>query len=73
LDLFIFELIKLILNYFYFFFKFIIVSLKDGMYTNANVLFRTRLIDGVSTIERFDTTNKKNQNEKSDQNNGKTK
>lgn len=43
------------------------------MYTNANVLFRTRLIDGVSTIERFDTTNKKNQNEKSDQNNGKTK
>ncbi|KAI8621409.1 condensin subunit [Chytriomyces sp. MP71] len=33
--------------------QFILVSLKDGMYTNANVLFRTKFRDGVSTIERF--------------------
>ncbi|KAJ3080512.1 Structural maintenance of chromosomes protein 2, partial [Rhizoclosmatium hyalinum] len=31
--------------------QFILVSLKDGMYTNANVLFRTKFRDGVSTIE----------------------
>jgi len=50
--------------------QFIIVSLKDGMYTNANVLYRTRLVDGVSTIERFDTTQNKNK-QQDNQNNGK--
>jgi structural maintenance of chromosome 2 len=32
--------------------QFIIVSLKDGMFSNANVLFRTQFVDGVSTITR---------------------
>ncbi|KAL3287450.1 hypothetical protein HHI36_001921 [Cryptolaemus montrouzieri] len=36
--------------------QFIIVSLKDGMFNNANVLFRTKFVDGVSTVSR--TTNK---------------
>ncbi|CAG9820448.1 unnamed protein product [Phaedon cochleariae] len=31
---------------------FIIVSLKDGMFNNANVLFRTKFVDGVSMINR---------------------
>jgi structural maintenance of chromosome 2 len=33
--------------------QFIIVSLKDGMFNNANVLFRTRFADGVSLVERI--------------------
>jgi chromosome segregation ATPase len=33
-------------------FQFVIVSLKDGMFHNANVLYKTRLIDGVSTVTR---------------------
>ncbi|RZF41522.1 hypothetical protein LSTR_LSTR000236 [Laodelphax striatellus] len=32
--------------------QFIIVSLKDGMFNNANVLFRTRFVDGMSTVMR---------------------
>ncbi|KPI95284.1 Structural maintenance of chromosomes protein 2 [Papilio xuthus] len=32
--------------------QFIIVSLKDGMFNNANVLFRTRFVDGMSTVQR---------------------
>ena len=33
--------------------QFIVVSLKDGMFNNANVLFKTRFIDGVSTVTRY--------------------
>ena len=33
--------------------QFIVVSLKDGMFNNANVLFKTRLVDGKSTVTRF--------------------
>lgn len=33
--------------------QFIVVSLKDGMFTNANVLFKTKFIDGKSTVTRF--------------------
>lgn len=33
--------------------QFIIVSLKDGMFNNANVLFRTKFRDGVSTVDRI--------------------
>jgi hypothetical protein len=33
-------------------FQFIIVSLKDGMFNNANVLFRTRFVDGMSAVQR---------------------
>ncbi|KAF5292378.1 hypothetical protein FQA39_LY03412 [Lamprigera yunnana] len=32
--------------------QFIIVSLKDGMFNNANILFRTKFIDGVSAVQR---------------------
>lgn len=35
-------------------FQFIIVSLKDGMFNNANVLFRTRFADGMSAVTRTD-------------------
>ncbi|EGD75581.1 SMC2 protein [Salpingoeca rosetta] len=33
--------------------QFVVVSLKDGMFNNANVLFKTKFIDGVSTVRRF--------------------
>lgn len=32
--------------------QFIVVSLKEGMFNNANVIFRTRFVDGISTISR---------------------
>ncbi|KAI7750267.1 hypothetical protein M8C21_031841 [Ambrosia artemisiifolia] len=32
--------------------QFIVVSLKEGMFNNANVLFRTKFVDGVSTVHR---------------------
>ena len=32
--------------------QFIIVSLKNGMFNNANVLFKTRFVDGMSAITR---------------------
>jgi len=32
--------------------QFIVVSLKDGMFKNANVLFRTSFVDGVSVVTR---------------------
>ncbi|KAK8826899.1 hypothetical protein WA556_004486 [Blastocystis sp. ATCC 50177/Nand II] len=32
--------------------QFIVVSLKEGMFTNANVLFRTKFVDGVSKVTR---------------------
>ena len=32
--------------------QFIVVSLKEGMFANANVLFRTRFRDGVSGVDR---------------------
>lgn len=28
------------------------VSLKDGMFNNANVLYKTKFVDGVSTVTR---------------------
>ncbi|XP_046750983.1 structural maintenance of chromosomes protein 2 [Diprion similis] len=36
--------------------QFIIVSLKDGMFNNANVLFRTKFIDGFSAVVRTAST-----------------
>ncbi len=33
--------------------QFIVVSLKDGMFNNANVLYKTKFIDGVSTVTRY--------------------
>ncbi len=32
--------------------QFIVVSLKEGMFNNANVIFRTKFIDGVSAVTR---------------------
>ncbi|KAM3864764.1 structural maintenance of chromosomes protein 2 [Diretmus argenteus] len=32
--------------------QFVVVSLKDGMFTNANVLFKTKFVDGMSTVMR---------------------
>ncbi|KXZ47638.1 hypothetical protein GPECTOR_34g797 [Gonium pectorale] len=32
--------------------QFIVVSLKEGMFSNANVLFRTKFVEGVSTVTR---------------------
>lgn len=32
--------------------QFIVVSLKEGMFTNANVLFKTKFRDGISSVER---------------------
>uniref|UniRef100_A0AAV1T5Q2 Structural maintenance of chromosomes protein n=1 Tax=Peronospora matthiolae TaxID=2874970 RepID=A0AAV1T5Q2_9STRA len=32
--------------------QFIVVSLKEGMFNNANVVFRTKFVDGVSTVIR---------------------
>ncbi|XP_025958908.2 structural maintenance of chromosomes protein 2 [Dromaius novaehollandiae] len=34
--------------------QFIVVSLKDGMFNNANVLYKTKFVDGISTVARFD-------------------
>ncbi|NXF80379.1 SMC2 protein, partial [Sclerurus mexicanus] len=39
--------------------QFVVVSLKDGMFSNANVLYRTKFVDGVSTITRYDQFQKK--------------
>ncbi|RKP36135.1 RecF/RecN/SMC N terminal domain-containing protein [Dimargaris cristalligena] len=33
--------------------QFIVVSLKEGMFNNANVLFRAKFRDGISTVERI--------------------
>ncbi|TRY64725.1 hypothetical protein DNTS_030152 [Danionella cerebrum] len=32
--------------------QFVVVSLKDGMFANANVLFKTKFVDGISTVTR---------------------
>ncbi|XP_035738888.1 structural maintenance of chromosomes protein 2-like isoform X2 [Vespa mandarinia] len=39
--------------------QFIVVSLKDGMFNNANVLFTTRFIDGMSTVTRTEKSRSK--------------
>ncbi|XP_076874633.1 structural maintenance of chromosomes protein 2 [Brachyhypopomus gauderio] len=33
--------------------QFVVVSLKDGMFTNANVLFKTKFVDGISAVTRM--------------------
>ncbi|NXF45400.1 SMC2 protein, partial [Oceanites oceanicus] len=40
--------------------QFIVVSLKDGMFSNANVLYRTTFVDGVSTVARYDQFQRRN-------------
>lgn len=43
--------------------QFIVVSLKEGMFTNANVLFKTKFKDGISSVERFEQNENENVNE----------
>lgn len=49
--------------------QFIIISLKDGMFNNANVLFKTSFNEGVSKVDRIvlksnkEKKNKTNENE----------
>jgi len=43
--------------------QFIVVSLKEGMFSNANVIFRTKFVDGVSTVSR--TINRLHKNKRS--------
>ena len=45
--------------------QFIVVSLKDGMFENANVLYRTKFVDGVSTVSRIASSNRKRSNQRS--------
>lgn len=35
--------------------QFIVVSLKEGLFTNANVLFKARFHDGTSMVDRTET------------------
>lgn len=39
--------------------QFIVVSLKEGMFNNANVLFQTKFIDGMSGVIRNENVNNK--------------
>jgi len=39
--------------------QFIVVSLKEGMFNNANVLFRTKFVEGVSTVIRTTSADRK--------------
>ncbi|XP_078047334.1 structural maintenance of chromosomes 2 [Augochlora pura] len=39
--------------------QFIVVSLKDGMFNNANIVFTTRFVDGMSTISRSEKVRNK--------------
>ena len=32
--------------------QFIVVSLKEGMFNNANVIFTTKFVDGISAVHR---------------------
>jgi len=48
--------------------QFIVVSLKEGMFTNANVIFRTSFVDGVSAVKRSVGSGLRNNNNNS--NNG---
>ena len=38
--------------------QFLVVSLKEGMFNNANVIFRTKFVEGVSTVTRTLGTNR---------------
>ncbi|KAK4476070.1 hypothetical protein MN116_001296 [Schistosoma mekongi] len=42
--------------------QFIVESLKDGMFNNANVLFKTKFVGGVSTVSRHVPLGVRNEN-----------
>lgn len=50
--------------------QFIVVSLKEGLFTNANVLFRARFRDGTSVVERTATRSATAWNEDKENGNG---
>merc|ERR1711918_99191 len=39
--------------------QFVVVSLKEGMFNNANCIFRTKFVDGMSTVRRSIPMDKK--------------
>ena len=43
--------------------QFVVVSLKEGMFNNANCIFRTKFVDGMSTVRRSTPLDKKQQQE----------
>ncbi len=43
--------------------QFLIVSLKDGMFNNANVLYKTSFVDGNSKVDRVALKNKNKNND----------
>ncbi|XP_061832916.1 structural maintenance of chromosomes protein 2 [Nerophis lumbriciformis] len=47
--------------------QFVVVSLKDGMFTNANVLFKTKFVDGMSTVTRSALSNLTHKTQTQDQ------
>ncbi|XP_035165873.1 structural maintenance of chromosomes protein 2 [Oxyura jamaicensis] len=53
--------------------QFIVVSLKDGMFNNANVLYKTKFIDGVSTVTRYSQLQKRSSVSKQNSNRTLTK
>lgn len=46
--------------------QFVVVSLKEGMFNNANCIFRTKFVDGMSTVRRSTPLDKKQQQEQAD-------
>lgn len=48
--------------------QFILISLKEGMYNNANVLFKTSFVDGISRVDRYLLNSNKNRNKRKKRN-----
>ena len=46
--------------------QFLIISLKDGMFNNANVLFKTSFVDGLSKVDRMVLKNKDKKKQQGD-------
>jgi structural maintenance of chromosome 2 len=49
--------------------QFIVVSLKEGMFNNANVLFRTKFVSGQSTVTRTTSSHRGGDEEVTDKEN----
>ncbi|EST05697.1 RecF/RecN/SMC, N-terminal [Kalmanozyma brasiliensis GHG001] len=49
--------------------QFIVVSLKEGLFTNANVLFKARFRDGTSLVERTVNANRTTASDEADKEN----
>mgnify|MGYP000908329835 CR=1 FL=1 len=45
--------------------QFILISLKEGMWSHANVLFKTSFVDGVSKVDRIQLKSSDYQKKKS--------